>query len=427
MLDRKNIADVFGIEIQDNADIPLWAAYYDGTPPYLGTDGISDTINLGYSVAHELARLVTLEFKSELSSPSENGQGVFSWAKIVDDSPKYTEYACALGGVMLKPYYDGSRIITNYVRADSFFPTAFDSNNDITGCIFIDSLKKGRIYFTRLEYHRYSGSSYLISNRAFMSENDTQLGREISLVTVPEWAEITAEAELENVKTPLYAYLGMTDGRSAYSRALDIFRNADEQYSRLLWEAKATEPAVFADVTVLRPDNDKKRSKLSRLSNRLFKLLDLGDDDLIREYAPQIRDASQINILNTILRRAEFLCGLAYGTLSDINDTEKTASEIKTSMQRSYATVKAIQQELQNALERYLGVVSELFSIYELGAFESGASFDFDDSLVNDTETEQKILMQEVSAGLISPVFYLQRRYGVTEEQALEMLPKAVE
>ena len=50
-------------------------------------------------------------------------------------------------------------------------------------------------------------------------------------------------------------------------------------------------------------------------------------------------------------------------------------------------------------------------------------SFEFDDSLIVDAESEQRILLQEVSAGLVSPVFYLMRRYGVTEEKALEMLP----
>ena len=424
MLNQNNIADVFGIELPDNDNkISEWAAYYDCAPPYLGTDGISDTIDLAYSAAHEIARLVTLEFKSDLSDDTSG----FDWSRIVSDAPEFTEYACALGSVMLKPYFDGQQIVTNYVRADSFFPTAYDSNGEIVGCIFADQLIKGKKFFTRLEYHRYSGGKYIITNRAFMSDNAVQLGREISLVSVPEWADIEPETELENVSFPLFACLELPARASVFARALGIFRNADEQYSRLLWEAKATEPAVFADVTVLRPDDNKKRSKLSRLSNRLFKLLDIGDEKLIKEYAPQIRDASQINILNAILRRAEFLCGLAYGTFSDINDTEKTAAEIKASKQRSYATVSAIQQNLRKALERYLIVIGELYSAYDLGKFTAEASFEFDDSLITDAETEQKILMQEVSSGLISPVFYLQRRYGVTEEQALEMLPNTLE
>ena len=417
MINKNDISGKFGTDIFCDPDIPLWAALYDGTPPYLYADGITDTLNLPYSAARETARLAVLEFRSV----SENNDPVFDWQAVVDDAPLYTEYACALGGVMLKPYFDGKKIITNYIRADSFYPTAFDNNHNIVGCIFAEQFFARKKYFTRLEYHRYEGEKYLISNRGFISDSSASIGNEVSLVSVPEWENISAETALENISAPLFAYFSVNGGKSVFARAVSIFRNADEQYSRLLWEAKATEPAVFADVTVLRPKDKKKQSGLSRMSDRLFKLLDLADDSMIKEYAPAIRDVSQINILNTVLRRAEFLCGLAYGTFSDISKVEKTASEIKASKQRSYAAVVSVQHELKKALMKYLSAVSELYSLYDLGEFIPEASFEFDDSLVTDAETEQKLLLQEVSAGLISPAFYLQRRYGVTPEQAAEI------
>ncbi|MEG2898491.1 MAG: hypothetical protein RR841_09570, partial [Eubacterium sp.] len=55
------------------------------------------------------------------------------------------------------------------------------------------------------------------------------------------------------------------------------------------------------------------------------------------------------------------------------------------------------------------------------GNYEVG--FKFDDSIIVDTETEQAIRMQEVAAGITRPENYLMWRYGVTKEQALEMLP----
>lgn len=435
MIDRNEIASKFGVQLPDSRDtaerLRSWAAVYEGRPDYL-SDVITSTIQLGYSAAHEMARLVTLEFKSEL----DGGKYLTElWKRIVRDAPLYTEYACALGGVMLKPYFNGEEIITDYVRADSFFPTSYDGKGGITGCIFAERICKGRIFFTRLEYHRYEGSKYLVSNRAFQSENAVGIGRAVSLSEVPEWSGISPDTELLNISSPLFSYfripgvnLGDVNcslGESIYSRAMNTFREADEQYSRILWEARATEPAVFADVTVLHTDDKSKKSKLSRLSNRLFKLLDMSDDTMIKEYAPTIRDASQINILNTILRRAEFLCGLAYGTFSDVNTTDKTATEIKASKQRSYATVSAIQKSLKSALEDYLQTVCELCALYDVDTGGTvKASFEFDDSLIIDSETEQKLIMQEVAAGLVSPVFYLMRRYGVTEEQALKMLPQ---
>ena len=53
---------------------------------------------------------------------------------------------------------------------------------------------------------------------------------------------------------------------------------------------------------------------------------------------------------NKIIQKVEFNSGLAYGTLSDPQVVDKTAEEIKMSKQRSYSTVKAIQNKLGDAL-----------------------------------------------------------------------------
>ena len=54
---------------------------------------------------------------------------------------------------------------------------------------------------------------------------------------------------------------------------------------------------------------------------------------------------------NNQMKLIEFACCLAYGTLSDPQNVDKTATEIKTSKQRSYTFVSDTQQALQTALE----------------------------------------------------------------------------
>ena len=65
----------------------------------------------------------------------------------------------------------------------------------------------------------------------------------------------------------------------------------------------------------------------------------------------EIRDISLFNGFNKIFQRIEFNCGLAYGTLSDLSTVEKTAEELKTSKQRSFSTVSAIQKSFESSLE----------------------------------------------------------------------------
>lgn len=124
-----------------------------------------------------------------------------------------------------------------------------------------------------------------------------------------------------------------------------------------------------------------------------------------------------------MLQRIEFNVGLAYGTLSEPNTVDKTATEIKASKQRSYSTVSKMQANLQKALENLIYAMDVLTSLYGLapsGNYE--VSFSWDDSLVVDTEKEQMLQMQEVNAGLRSKLKYIMYRYGLTEEQAKEEL-----
>ena len=47
-----------------------------------------------------------------------------------------------------------------------------------------------------------------------------------------------------------------------------------------------------------------------------------GLDSNLKEYAPTIRDVSLFNGLNKWLRTVELQTGLAYGTISDVNEGE---------------------------------------------------------------------------------------------------------
>lgn len=124
-----------------------------------------------------------------------------------------------------------------------------------------------------------------------------------------------------------------------------------------------------------------------------------------------------------MLQRIEFQCKLAYGTLSDPNYVEKTATEIKTSKQRSYATVSKMQSTIQDTLEHLIYIYDALTTLYELAPDgEYDTYFEWDDSLIVDGESEQRIRQQEVREGLRTKKSYIMYRYGYTEKQAEDEL-----
>ncbi len=433
LFNRSDIAQKLGVKIETNSlmsdAVSQWSALYADKAEWVGGDVKS--WNLAQSAAHEFARMATLEFKSELTGSPRAEFLSDVYKSICSDAMEWVEFAAALGGVMLKPYVNGGRLYVDYVRADSFIPCEFNSTGDITACIFTEQFMKDGKYYTRLEYHRSEGMSYTVTNRAYVSNQQTQLGRQVRLDEIPQWADLEETTELVNITRPLYSYMKMPGGNhidrysplgcSIYAPAVGLIEQIDKQYSRLIWEYEGSELAIVADVTMF---SDAAGNQLPKLNKRLFKGISSGQEDFYEPFSPAIRDVNLVNGLNTLLRRFEFLCGFAYGTFSDMNMTEKTATELKMSKQRSYSTVSKAQEYIKNTMTdliEVLNIYCDLYGLCPAGAVE--ASFDFDDSLITDIESERRIWMEEVAAGLMRPEVYLMKVYGYTEKQALDMLP----
>ena len=413
--------------------IDLWAKMYKNEPPWKEKN--IKLCGLPAAIAGEFARLVTLELKTEVTGNDFINE---EYQAVISDIRKYTEYACAKGGLAMKPYASEVHIEVVMVQADRFVPTKFNSRGEVTAAVFAESLTVGKKVYTRLEYHQHEGTMYHINNKAFVKQdldNVEVLGKEVPLTAVPEWANLQEEVTLKNVKMPLFAYFKIPNannvddtsplGVSVYSRAINDIKEADNQWTRLLWEFEGSELAIDADITLFKKD-DKGNYEFPKGKDRLFRMMDLDDNaEKYKVFAPAIRDENLINGFNAILRRIEFNVGLAYGTLSDPNTVDKTAEEIKASKQRSYSTVSDIQKSLQTALEQLVYAMDVMAQLSGLsGRKKYEMSFDWDDSIVIDKEQELASMQQDAVAGFIRKELYVAAKYGVSEEEALKMMPQ---
>lgn len=398
----------------------LWMKCYHGEYPWLGGENL-ESLGLAASISSEFARLATIEMESEITNNEDLNE---VYQTVIDHARNFTEYAMAFGGIIIKPYLINDEIRFDYATPDRY--VIKDINNHV---IFIDRIVRfeddKEIYYTRLEEH-IKNEYWTITNEFYRSENYHSLGDKCA--AIPEWESLLPVSEIDH-DGPLFAYLKnphannldwqSREGTSCFSRALSLIQDADEQYQRILWEFRGSELAIDADITVL-----KQQGELPHGKERLFRNLGIDQESGFYEvFSPAIRDSSLFNGLNKILRRIEFTVGLAYGTLSEVDQVDKTATEVKASKQRSYATIVDIQKEIQKTLT----TIAELICFWSHKTQEPDISFDFDDSLIVDSETEQKIRLQEVAAGLIKPESYLMWRYGVSEEEAKKMLPETEE
>lgn len=418
--------------------IELWEKMYKDEAPWLNEDIVS--CGLPASISRELATSTVLEYQSEITGSTRADYLNEIYKKLKKKLRKNTEYGCALGNLVFKPYVANGQLLIDVIKGTSFFPVEYDSNDECTAGIFVSRKVEGKFYFTRLEYHDLDTGkrTYTIKNKAFMSSTEETLGKEIPLKAVSEWSDIQEIVTINNIDKPLFGYFRIPfantidpdspTGVSVYSRAKDLIREADKQFARLLWEFEGSELAIDADPTALQTSKTmSNKLELPELKKRLFRASGSSKDGkpFYEVFSPEIRETDLYKGFNDILKRIEFTCGLAYGTISDPALIEKTATEIISAKQRSYATVSDIQQALQDALDDTIYAMDVLVTLYHLapiGKYET--SHDWDDSILVDAEKEQSIMMQEATQGFIRKEFYLMKRYGVTEEQAKKMLPE---
>ncbi len=420
--------------------IELWARMYENRPPWRG-DHVRP-IGLPVAIAGEVARLVTLELKTECKG-SRRAEFINSeYQKIIDRIRIPVEYGCAKGGLIFKPYPTATGVNVQTIQADCFFPIAFDSSGNISYCAFLEQFRKGNKIYSRIELHELKKDILTIKNRVFLSTNDFSLGSEININMVDRWAELVPEVSFTNVDKLPFGYFKVplanaadSDsplGVSVFSRAVELIKEADKRYSQINWEYESKETAVHIAQSLLKLNPQTQQYEYPEGKERLYREFEYNvgaaDKPLLDVFSPEIRDQSYYNGMNNQLRLIEFNCGLAYGTLSDPNNVDKTAEEIKTSKQRSYQTVSDTQAALQKALEDVVYGIDFYASVYELAPMgDYTLSFTWDDSIVRDIDAIIDKNTKLTGAGLRSKLSAIMEIDKCTEEEAKEELKRIME
>jgi A118 family predicted phage portal protein len=412
-----------------------WEALYENNAPWLSAKKGIYSAGLPGAISAEVARLVTLELESKVEG---NDYLDSVYQKVLKDLRIQTEYGCALGGLVFKPYPVDDDIVTQYIRANGFFPVSFDSSGKITNGAFIEQIRKGKKIYTRLEVHTLNNNTMLIQNLAYKSDNDKSLGSQIPLGEVEAWADLAESAEFQGVKklpigyfkVPLANTIDANSplGVSVFSRAIGLIKEADRRYSSLCWELEAKEAAIHVAESMLDYDKTTDRVSYPAGKERLYRKLryNLGPQDkaLIDVYSPDIRTEPLYKAYQAQLRMIEFVCGLAYGTISDPQETDKTAEEVRASKQRLYATVTDIQNALETALIDLIDAIAFWASQNGKTVEKYTPMFTWDDSIIVDSNALAQRALLEKNAGIIDDVQYLIETRGMGEEEAIELVKK---
>ena len=399
--------------------IENWQNCYSGRASWLNEKVKS--LRLEQSVTREFANIVLNEMTASVTIPRLDT--IFQTA-IRDININFQE-GLATGAMVIKPLGEDK---VQYVSANAFIPVEYDSRGRLLKVVFPEFKKQNDNYYTRLEFHDLDPVKGLtITNTAYVSGSPQNLGQQISLETVEEWANLEENVSYPLMKRPAFGYYrnpiknyidGSHCGVSIFDSALSIIQKADVQFGRLDWEFESGKRRINVDITALKKEENGKL----KIADEIFRAVDV--EDLFEDFTPAIRETNYINGLEEYKRNIEFEVGLSYGDISNPQTVAKTATEIKSSKDRKYNTVTAIQNNLRDCLEDL---------VYALAFYNSmttsGYKFvcDFKDSILTDEETERKQDIQDMSIGILRPEEYRAKWYSEDIETALKNLPQSAE
>lgn len=389
---------------------------------------------------------------------------------FVTKMQEHIEQSLALGGGALKvwaeaDYLDGKpvpgseHIEIGYAMADQFVPTAW-TNAKVTEGVFISREAKDGYYYTRLEWHKWNGKTYVIENELYRSEikevmnaegeKEPQdiLGYRYPLQSIyPFLNESTA---LEYVEDTLFAYYrtaianNIDDnsplGVSIYANALATLHALDVCYDSFMREFTLGKKRIIVPASAVKTVVDPNSGQFCRYfdaNDEVYEALATDDTEQlkIQDNSVELRVDEHISAINAFLSVLCLQIGFSAGTFTfDQHQGLKTATEVISENSKTYKTIKSHQTQIKAAIERIVhGIinVAELYDIEFEGQKISSLVSDgyevkvnFDDSILQDRQTNINEGIMLMNNGLMSKMTYMTKILGMTDEEAKQELEK---
>ena len=381
------------------------------------------------------------------------------------------EQGMALGGAAIKVWHDVRRdregneipdsgaIRLGYCMADQFVPLAWD-NAQITEGVFISRRARKGWYYTRLEWHRWDGETYTITNELYKA--DMQRGanadsQDILGIRCPtaELAELYPGLEPETVipvEESLFSYFrtpianNIDDnsplGVSIYANALETLHAIDICYDSFVTEFRLGKKKIIVPARFLRAVVDPQTGRQVRYFDPNDETyVGVADDDGtagIHDISVELRVEEHVAALNALLSILCLQIGFSATTFSfDAQNGLKTATEVVSENSKTYKTIKTVQNQLRPMLEHMVRNIIDVAILYGMewqgqsveslaaGGYE--VKITFDDGVTQDRQTNLNEGVMLVNSGLLSKFTFLtDRKYGqgMTEKDALAELER---
>jgi len=379
-----------------------------------------------------------------------------------------TEKAFATGGAALKEYVEipkdkqgndagPGRIRLSYHMATQFVPTAWN-NAQVTSAIFLNREAKDGYYYTVVEWHKWDGNTYKVTNELYRqpikgtNEPQNILGWWYPLDRV--YPLLSPATEMKDVHETFFQYIkpfganyvddNSPIGMSVFSAAMDTLHSIDIIFDSMQREFVLGRKRIIVPARAMRRIPDLNGNGILRTyfdaSDEVYEALSMDDADAnkIVDNSVELRVDEHISAINGELAILCGQIGFDPGTLSfDDKKGLKTATEVISENSKTFGTVKAHENGMRDALEGMVHAIIELAVQYELewkgqkiAALVGGGynvAISFDDSIIQDRAADIDEGIRLMGAAVMSKLKFMVDTLGYTPEEAEKEIKRIAE
>ncbi len=427
----KTLEDVTGTNTAVSSSmknaIELWHSMAQGRAPWhregVFPCGIEKNITtiLASPVAEELKFECRSDFLAE------------TFKKFNRDIYRIIEHFVVFGSSLVRPVFANGKLQYEILPLGNYLPLSYDFDGTLLSCIIIKNLEHGGSSYFLAERHSYAGGSHEVKESLYKMTGDSSC-RKVPLSSLPQTEKLTESYVWEDVHHPMIVEFrnrcsNMIDGSNVpvalISGLENLIKDADEEYSRLIWEMESGKNilSVSSDYLRKRQNDDGSLKITPRIQKMLLKLnMDANDGNGISLFSPALRTAQHNEAFQSILKRIEQTAGLGRGALSDLDNSRQTATQFSGNKKTFYNKVDVFESEIETKTTELAKVFAYMARAYLGIPYDDRISISWKDNLRQDPAEERLNAMQEVQQGILNPYEFRERFYFEDEKTAREKI-----
>lgn len=438
--------------------IEQWKSWYKGNVKsfhnyfiYNGKNKIPQqryTMNMAKEISEDWSDILWSE-KCEISMRDETNQEQFD--EIVEDLDLYViinqaiEKSGAMGtNAEVVSVYDlklnedkavldigEAKTRVDNVDVDWIFPLSWN-NREVTECAFGSIQYNNGIKYVIIAVHKIAeDGNYHIYNHLFQESKGELTEIKNAEGTMADFNTGSNIKWFSVFKPPLTNNIfdNSPFGIPHYANAIDNLKAVDISFDALKNEIQDGRRRTFVRADMLNYSDGTQRMTFDPNDVTVYQLPSgATKDDLIQSDSDDLRTDKQIETLNTNLNILGNKVGFGENHYHFDGTNLSTATAVISSNSKMFRRKKKLEIGYESAIYDLVNAVcyaSSEFGQYNIDTEDMVITFD--DSIIEDKESESNRALRELSAGVLSKVEYREKIYGETTEIAEGNIRKIVE